>query len=439
MLVAVRDGTAAARPELERRIGVRALALTTFSLTVGSGIFGLPAPVAAILGPQAIAAYLVCAALFALLGLCMAEAGSGVGRAGGPYAYADEAFGPFVGWIAATLLWFANCVLSSAAVANLVADTIATVAPIFGGTAARSALLLALYATLAGVNVRGSRLGVGLSEAAAVTKAIPLVALVIGGAFFATTDHLRWTGMPAPGRVAEASALLFFAFMGMEGALCASGEVRDPQRTVPRAIFVSLAMVSALYIAIQLVAQGLLGAALAKTDVPLVAAATVAFGPYGGSLLVFATLLSAGGYFASDMLASPRTLYALGRDGQLPRGLSRVHPRFGTPANAIVAYATMSAGLALSGTFRQLALVSSAGTLLLYLICCLGVLRLRARRTTPAGSFRAPFGPLVPLLAAAVIVWLLASLRGLELGATIGLVAIAAVTFLVRGRLAARR
>ena len=115
------------------------------------------------------------------------------------------------------------------------------------------------------------------------------------------------------------------------------------------------------------------------------------------------------------MLGSPRTLYALAHDGQLPRALARVHPRYQTPANAVITYGVISLALALSGSFRQLAIVSSAGTLLLYLICCLGVLRLRGRHGRSPDAFRAPAGPLVPILASLVVIWLLSGLRGPEL------------------------
>src|SRR5829696_5280728 len=152
-------------PPLKRIIGVGGLGFTGMNLIVGSGIFGLPAVVAALLGPAAVLSYLVCAVLVGLVGLCLAEAGSRVGSAGGLYAYAKAPFGPVVGGIAGTLLWFANTAAANAAVANLLIDTLATVRPEFAIPSVRALFLLSVYGILAAVNIRGSRSGVRLSVA----------------------------------------------------------------------------------------------------------------------------------------------------------------------------------------------------------------------------------------------------------------------------------
>ena len=119
-------------PHLERVIRTGGLAASALNCIVGSGIFGLPGIAAAMLGPAAVLAYLICAVLVGLIGLCLAEVGSRVSHPGGLYAYATESFGPVVGGVAGTLLWFANSVISAAAVANLLMDTLALVIPALG-------------------------------------------------------------------------------------------------------------------------------------------------------------------------------------------------------------------------------------------------------------------------------------------------------------------
>ena len=106
------------RPPLERVIGVGGLSCSAVNCIVGSGIFGLPGIAAAMLGPAAVLAYLICAVLVGLVGLCFAEVGSRVASPGGLYGYATESFGPVVGGIAGTLLWVANSVVPNAAVAS---------------------------------------------------------------------------------------------------------------------------------------------------------------------------------------------------------------------------------------------------------------------------------------------------------------------------------
>lgn len=421
-------------PALERIIGVRALALMIVSVTVGAGIFGLPALAAHELGAAAVLAYVVCAIVMGLVGLCLAEAGSRVPGTGGLYAYATASFGPFAGAFVGMLLVTANGAFANAAVAALFADTVGQLIPAFTATLPRVVLILAVYASAAWINVRGARGGVMVAQVVTVIKLLPLVALVVAGAFFVHPEHLRWSTVPAPGAIARTSVLLIFAFVGIEGGLSASGEVRNPSRTIPRAILFGLGGVTILYMGLQFVAQGVLGPTLANgTTSPLADTAKMAFGPVGGTLILVATALSTLGFIPADILAQPRALLALGRDGFLPTAFGRIDPTHRTPATAILSYTLLAAVLALTGTFSALAVVSASGTLAMYLICALGVLRLRKRGIVGEGSpFIVPGGVLVPLLTAAGILWLLASLTRGELLAIGAVVAVCAIPWLIR-------
>ena len=196
-------------------------------------------------------------------------------------------------------------------------------------------------------------------------------------------------------------------------------------------------MVAALYIGLQFVAQGVLGPALASEGAPLVAAATRVFGPGATTLMIVLSAVSAAGFLVADMLSSPRVAFALAEHGQLPQVLARVHPRYATPSVAILAYAGVAFALAASGTFKQLVVLASSGSLILYAISCIGVLRLRAKRVAMAGPpFVAPGGAVVPIAAAALIAALLWTLAWSELVAAIGLVAVSAAGY---GILARRR
>jgi len=401
---------------LKRVVGVAALGLNVVNLTVAAGIFGLPAIIASILGPQAILAYLVCAALFGLVGLCMAESGSRVGGAGGLYAYASVPFGPIVGGIAGTLLWTASGSVADAAIASLLVDTLAAVSPAFAVPWVRTAVLLAVFATVATINIRGVNHGLRLSVTLTVVKIAPLALLVVGGLLFIDPAKLAWTAIPPLRSIGEASVVLFYAFFGFEAALSMSSEIKKPSRTVPRGIFLGLLIIATLYVGLQVVAQGTMGSALAHSKAPLVDVARVMFGSWGGGLMILAVIISTTGCIAGDLLSTPRVLHAFAQQGQLPSRIAMVHPRYGTPAVAIGVYAAICAALALTGTFRQLSTMASAGTLVLYLICCLGVLRLRARGVVSEGAaFRVPFGPVIPLCACAIILWMLSTLTSREL------------------------
>jgi amino acid transporter len=410
---------------LKRVLGVRSIAAGSFNGIVGVGIFGLPALIANVLGPAAILAYLVCIVLIALVGLCLAEAGSRVSEAGGLYAYARAAYGPVVSGVAGILLLIANAAASSAALARLLVDTLAGVWPAAGGTTVGVAILAVLYATLAIVNIRGVREGAGAARLFAILKLVPLILLIVVGLSVVGVENLRWTTMPGASTIGHASVLLIFAFVGVETGLGTGGEARDPARTIPRAIGLALVTVAALYIGLQVVAQGVLGPALASSSTPLVAVAVAVFGAPAAGAMVTLTLVSGTGFLVADMLSSPRTAFTLAGAGQLPQALTKIHPRYATPSVAILAYSALAFLLAASGSFRQLVLLISSGTLLLYLIVCIGVLRLRAKRVAMAGEpFRVPGGAIVPLAAAALIVALLATLAWAEVAAALALVTV---------------
>jgi basic amino acid/polyamine antiporter, APA family len=421
-------------PTLVRALGVRALAANIVNTIVGSGIFVLPAVVAAILGPAAVIAYIVCAALVALLGLCFAEVGSRVHVSGGAYAYVEAAFGQYVGFSAGLLLGCAEMV-ASAAVATIFVGSLSALLP-GGGAAWRAALLILLYAVLAIINVRGVGAGARLMELLTASKLIPLALLVVTGMFVLHPAYLRWTGVPPLGDIGRASLVLMFAFTGVEGPLTSSGEVRNPSYTVPRAVLLGLSTVALLYAGLQVVSQGVLGPVLATTtDAPLGAVAERVLGSPGRTLILVAAIVSTLGYVSGDMLASPRLLFAFGRDGLLPARFGAVHARFRTPHVAIIAYAALSCAVALSGSFRVLAVLSAIGILGVDLACCLAVLELRRRDVRAEGvPFRIAGGPLVPLLACAVVMWLLTSARAVEFLAAAGLLAISSLLYLLRRR-----
>ena len=421
-------------PTLVRALGVRALAANIVNTIVGSGIFVLPAVVAAILGPAAVVAYIVCAALVALFGLCFAEVGSRVHASGGAYAYVEAAFGQYVGFSAGLLLGCAEMV-ASAAVATIFVGSLSALLPGGGGAAWRATLLILLYAVVATVNVLGVRAGARLMEFLTAAKLVPLALLVLAGIFVVHPAYLRWTDLPPLTDIGRASLVLMFAFTGVESPLTSSGEVRNPAHTVPRALLLSLSVVALLYAGLQVVSQGVLGPALAtSTNAPLGAVAERALGSPGRTLILVAAIVSTLGYVSGDMLASPRLLFAFGRDGLLPARFGAVHARFRTPHIAIMAYAAAACAVALSGSFRVLAVLSAVGILLVDLACCIAVLELRRRNVRAEGvPFRIAGGPVVPLLACAVVVWLLTSARRVEFLAVAGVLVISSVLYLLRG------
>ncbi len=397
---------------LIREVGVRGLTAAIINFTIGAGIFVLPAVVAGKIGNAAPVAYIICAVAMALIVTCFASAGSRVSLSGGTYAYAEVAFGPYVGFMVAMTLWFGSAVLASAAVVNVFVDALAQFSPGLAGKAVKDVMIIAIYAGLAVLNIRGVKTGSRVVQTVTVAKVLPLLVLVLFGLLAVNRANLTWPGMPSFADLARTSTVLIFAFMGVESALTPSGEVKDPARTVPRSIFLALLVTTVLYIAIQTVSQGILGAELAtNTKAPLAEAAGRALGSAGKSLILFGAAISTLGYVAGDMLASPRGLFALGRDGLLPSITARVSDKFATPYVAIIVHAVCCAAFALSGTFASLVVLAVLATLIVYVTCCLAAIQLKRKGIQDADAvpFNAPGGPVIPILATAMVLALMSS------------------------------
>jgi len=419
---------------LVRAIGTWALAAGVINVTVGGGIFRLPADVAAALGPAAPLAYVVCAIAMGLIVLCFAEAGSRVSLTGGPYAYVELAFGPYVGFLTGVLIWLLGTT-AVAAVSTVFATNAAKLFPVFEQPAMRALLLIASFAIVTAVNITGVKQGSRLNGIATIAKLLPLLLLVVAGAVVVDPANLAISTMPAASDVTRASIVLIFAFSGIESALVPSGEVKDPARTVPRAVFMAMLAITLLYIAIQLVAQGVLGAALASSTTPLADAAGVVLGPWGRVLLLSAVVVSTFGYLSGMTLAIPRALYAFGRDGYLPSAVAAVHPRFRTPHVSIAIQSALACTLAITSAFGPLAIISNVAALLVYFGCSVAALQLRRRNVQAGGiPFRVPGAAVIPVLSCAMIVGLLSSITFAEWRVLILALALASVLFVLTRR-----
>jgi amino acid transporter len=422
---------------LIRAVGVRGLSAGMVNYMIGAGIFVLPAVVAARVGGAAVLVYVICAIAMGTIVLCFADAGSRVSLSGGTYAYAEVAFGPFIGFVVAMTLWVST-ILACAAVANIFVDTLSQIFPRFAEPIFRNGTLILIYGAFTAINIRGVKMGSAVVQTVTAAKLTPLLILIGVGLFAINAGNLAWTGMPPAGDIARTAVILTFAFIGIESALTPSGEVREPARTVPRALFAALGLVTLIYVAIQIVAQGVLGGELAtNTEAPLAETARRLLGSGGQMLVILGAALSTLGYVAGDVLAAPRAIYALGRDRLLPPTIGAIHPRYRTPHVAILIHAVFCLGFAVSGTFEKLAVLSVIATLIVYLICCLAAIQLQRRdiRDGGAAPFKLSGGPVIPLVASAIVVWLMtASTRQEVLAMGVMLVAETLLFFLMRAR-----
>lgn len=423
----------AGEPSLVRAIGVSGLAATTFNIMIGGGIFVLPAIAAGALGARAPIAYVICAFAMSLVLICFAESGSRVSLTGGPYAYVTLALGPFAGFLSGVLLWVV-AVFAASAVLSALAGSAAVIWPVLAQPVPRALLIVAVLTMIATVNVRGVHGGTRLVELLAVVKLLPLLLFVIAGALVTRAVSAPDTAS-AGGGLGGTVLVLIFAFAGSESALVPSGEVRDPARTVPRGLALAMITVMLLYIGVQLVAQRVLGvdALAAAKAAPLSAAAARIAGKLGAGIIALAAVISMFGNVSGMTLATPRALYALGRDGFLPfvsTRLARVHDTYRTPYVAIIVQSTILGILAVSSGFVALAVLANVSVLTLYLVCCVATIELRRRDVRQAGTpFRMPGGAIVPYVAIAVLAWMLWHAKLRDVLVVLALIAAAALMF----------
>mgnify|MGYP000107535884 CR=1 FL=1 len=409
------------------------LAASIFNVTVGGGIFRLPAGAAAAAGPAAPFVYLICAAVIGCVVLCFAEAGSRVPLTGGPYAYVEAVFGKYVGFLAGVLLWM----LGTTAVAGVSSAFAEGLGVLLGAPSLRVPALVATFVLLAIINVRGVEQGTRLIVVVSIAKLLPLLVFVFVGAFFITPENLAIREMPSAGSLARAAIVLMFAFSGVETALVPSGEVKDPARTIPRALAIAMIGITLLYLSVHLVAEGLLGPQLATVKTaPLAFAAEQFLGTPGRLLLLIGATISMFGYVSGMTLAVPRALWKFAQDGLLPRAVGAVHPTYRTPHVAIIVQTTMVCLLAIFNSFEQLAVISNLAALLLYAGCAAATVVLRRRGTRQEGAmpFSVPGGPVIPIVTVALIAWLLTSITSGEWSVLLITLAAASVLFVVAKR-----
>ncbi|UKE47545.1 APC family permease [Xanthomonas cerealis] len=400
----------APEPSLVRAVSRWQIVGLSINDVIGSGIYLLPAAAAALLGPMSLWAILLAGLAVGLLVLCYAQAASYFDEPGGSYLYAREAFGRFAGFEIGWMIWLTR-ISSAAALGNGLADAVVRFWPAATGGGARLAIVVGSLGLLTAINVIGVKSAARTGVALVIGKLVPLLLFVSIGLFYVDWS-LAFSGK-APdlrdfGNMGEAALLLLFAYAGFENIPAAAGEYRNPRRDVPFALITMIVTVTLIYAAVQVVAQGTL-ANVAQSATPLADAASGFGGEALALILTVGATISILGTTSNTVMLGPRFLFALAQDGYGPAFLARVHPRFRTPAAAILLQGVLSLALALSGSFVQLALLSMVTRLFTYIGTAAAVLVLARRYRDRQGVLHLPGGPLIPLAALLLALALLLS------------------------------
>jgi basic amino acid/polyamine antiporter, APA family len=411
---------------LVRAIGRWSLAALIVNCIIGSGIFGLPSVLAGLLGRASILAVLLAAAAMGIVMACVAEVSSRFAETGGPYLYAREAFGRFMGIQVAWLVWFVR-MTASAANANLFVTYLGEFWPRATQPIPKFVILTLLIGLLAAINFRGVRAGTGVSNTFTAAKLGALGLVCVTGAIYLIATHKEIPQpvvSPAAHDWAQAMVLLIFAYGGFEAAVVSAGEAKDPRRDMPFGLFAALITCAVIYGLIQWVVVGVLPDP-GHSVRPLADVARIVMGRGGAALIAMGALFSTYGYLSGNMLATPRITFALAERGDFPSVFGMVHPRFHTPYLSIFVFALLGLLFAWFGTFAGNATLSAGSRLFYYGVICAALPMLRRKEKMPA-VFQLPAGVFMAVLGVLLCAGLLTRI---EYNKSLILVAAVAVAF----------
>jgi APA family basic amino acid/polyamine antiporter len=410
-----------------RRLGVFSATMAVVGGIIGGGIFRTPAAVAGrVATPGLVLAVWAAGAVVALAGaFCYGERAWRRPRAGGGYVYLREAWGPLPAFLYG---WGLLLVIASgaiAAVAVTFADYVVALARLGPGWS--RPIAIAAIALVAGINVLGVRPGALAVNIFTVLKLVALAALIAGGLVLAapTEAATARAGAAAVGQGLGGGVLrafgaalvpVLFTYGGWQQTNFIAEEIVAPERTLPRALTLGVIVVAVVYLLANLAYLRVLGATgLAASTAPAADTMRAAVGPGGAGFIAAGVAVSTFGFLNLVILVTPRVLQAMAADGVFFSRLAVLHPRYRTPAGAILVQAAWAIVLTLTGSFAQLVDYVSFGDWIFFGLTVAGLARVRAadERGTAGGS-GGPAGPLVPwypwtpalfVFAAGLVVW----------------------------------
>lgn len=369
---------------LKRSLGLYDVISLVIGTIVGADIYIAASFGAGLLGPLSVMAWVIAGLMAIIIALCFAECSSRVPQVGGPYAYSKRAFGQFtgflVGWSLLIASWSAIAVFPLAFVAYLEF--------FIPGMSPESTILIkilfVLFLTI--VNYFGVREAGKINDVLTILKIAPILILTIAGIiFFVLKPSLlvaNYTPLIPLGLngLGSAIVLIFWAYVGFELVTVPSDEIVNPQRTIPLAIGIGMAIIALFYVLTNFVILGLVPwAQLSTSTAPLALAGYAIFGAIGAGFLTLGALLSISGSDEAGILSAARIPYAMAADGYLPRFLAKVHPKYETPYVALIIQSAVTLIASIFGTISQLIILSVFTLLFCYLLTCLSVFPLRKK------------------------------------------------------------
>ena len=427
------DATAK-KEKFGRNLGLMGATNIGLGAMLGGGIYVISGTAAGMIGPALVLAYFVTGILAMFTAINYAEIASSIPKQGGGYTFAHDTLGGFPAFLTGWFLMIGN-IVACGLYALAVAHTMVVFIP--GGAVLVAPVALIFIAITFITNLVSVKGVSGVLGILNIAQAIILFSFVAIGLFFVDPDNVTPFFAPGTGfiQLMATSAFIYISFVGFELVTSASEEVKDPAKNVPRAIFLTVAIGTGVYMAASLVLVGVVPfTALAETFTPIADVFAAMLGP--GALILGLAGMAASNYAAlnATFLAGARIVYSMGRDRFLPKSFDSVNKKLKTPIPALALMLVLVGLFALSGDVVLVAQLSVFGYLVAQGIVNFSVIILRRKGLSVPGTFKAPGFPLIPIIGVIVCAMLIPGLDSfaLQLGALLSIVGF--LVFLVYGR-----
>jgi APA family basic amino acid/polyamine antiporter len=343
------EGAAVEEPKLKRSMGVWMATALVIGNMVGSGIFLLPASLAGAAGPMSLVGWVFTGAGAILLAFVFSRLGRAIPHTGGPYTYARRAFGDFIGFQTAWGYWIAAWA-GNAAIAVAFVGYLAVFWPQVGTDNLLAAIVgIGVIWLLTAINVMGTRETGAFQVVTTILKFVPLAIIGVIGLFFIKGSNLTpFAPHGTFSAISAAAPLTLWAFIGLESAAVAAGEVRNPEKNVPRATMYGTLATTIVYILGTVAVMGVIPAAvLANSTSPFADAAGIMFGGSWDKVIALVALISTFGALNGWILLQGRVPLAAAEDGLFPEQFAKVHGKRRTPVFGLVVSSVLVSGLML--------------------------------------------------------------------------------------------
>lgn len=359
--------------------------------TIGAGIFGLPSKIFALSGIYSLPALFLCGLIVFVLVLVFAEVASRFKKTGGPYLYILSAFGRIPAFIIGWLILITR-VSTYAALINLMVTYISYFNSVLMEPVYHFSLITGITLFFTWINYLGVRSSTIVNNTLSIAKILPLLLFVLVGLFFMDFDLINMDQpLPETGDFLSAVLILIFAFTGFEAVVVNTGEMRNPEKNIPFALILSISFVAVFYALIQFVSIGTLPN-LASSETPITDAAQIFMGSPGAVFITLGAVISIGGTLNAVMLVGSRLPYALSEEKQFPTLFSKLHPKYRTPVYSLFIFTAVTLLASLTGSFIYAVSISVISKVLIFLMVCAALIKLRKNSPGESGFFRLPYG-----------------------------------------------